>query len=52
MSGVDLTKVVGYKYADKPVSWNKRDLLIYAVGVGAKKDDFPFVYGALTVSLG
>jgi len=27
------------------VAWNKRDLLTYAVGVGAKNDDFPFVYG-------
>lgn len=48
MSGVDLVKVVGHRYPDKPVSWNKRDLLIYAVGVGAKKEDFPFVYGALS----
>jgi hypothetical protein len=27
------------------VAWNKRDLLTYAVGVGAKNDEFPFVYG-------
>lgn len=26
------------------VAWNKRDLLTYAVGVGAKNDEFPFVY--------
>ncbi|EPQ50563.1 multifunctional beta-oxidation protein, partial [Gloeophyllum trabeum ATCC 11539] len=25
------------------VAWNKRDLLLYAVGIGAKKDDFPFL---------
>ena len=29
------------------VAWNKRDLLTYAVGVGAKHDDFQFVYGEL-----
>ncbi|KAF5373790.1 hypothetical protein D9758_000685 [Tetrapyrgos nigripes] len=40
----DLSQVVGYQLPDKPVSWNKRDLLTYAVGVGAKKDDLPFVY--------
>ncbi len=41
----DLSKVVGYKLADKAVSWNKRDLITYAVGVGAKHDDLSFVYG-------
>jgi len=43
MSG-DLSKVVGFTLPDKPVAWNKRDLLIYAAGVGAKADDFQFVY--------
>jgi hypothetical protein len=28
------------------VAWNKRDLLTYAAGVGAKNDEFHFVYGA------
>ncbi|TFK41684.1 peroxisomal dehydratase [Crucibulum laeve] len=40
----DLSKVVGFTLPDKPVSWNKRDLLTYAAGVGAKADEFPFVY--------
>jgi len=39
-----LANIPGTKLPDKPVAWNKRDLLTYAVGVGAKKDDFPFVY--------
>ncbi|KAH9919557.1 peroxisomal dehydratase [Fomitopsis serialis] len=39
MSGVDLAKAVGYQQEDKPVAWNQRDLLVYAVGIGAKKDD-------------
>ena len=30
------------------VSWNKRDLLLYAVGIGAKKGDLQFVYGEIT----
>jgi hypothetical protein len=29
------------------VAWNKRDLLAYAVGVGAKNDELQFVYGVL-----
>jgi acyl dehydratase len=40
----DLGQVVGFKVKDKPVSWNKRDLLTYAVGVGAKKNDLSLVY--------
>ena len=27
------------------VSWNKRDLLLYAIGIGATSDDSQFVYG-------
>ncbi|KII91605.1 hypothetical protein PLICRDRAFT_38402 [Plicaturopsis crispa FD-325 SS-3] len=41
---IDLSKAIGHKSADIPVSWNKRDLLAYAVGVGAKKDDLSLVY--------
>ncbi|KAJ7178185.1 peroxisomal dehydratase [Mycena filopes] len=41
---VDLSKVVGHELADKPVSWTKRDLLTYAVGVGAKAEDLGVVY--------
>lgn len=40
----DLAKAVGHEYPSVPVTWNKRDLLIYAVGIGAKKDDLRFVY--------
>ncbi|KAJ8495380.1 hypothetical protein ONZ45_g12892 [Pleurotus djamor] len=40
----DLSKVVGYSAEDKPVAWNKRDLLTYAVGVGAKNTDFNIAY--------
>jgi len=43
MSGVDLAKAVGYQQEDKPVAWNQRDLLVYAVGIGAKKDDLSLV---------
>ncbi|KAF9045430.1 peroxisomal dehydratase [Panaeolus papilionaceus] len=40
----NLANVVGHTLEDKPVAWNKRDLLTYAVGVGAKADDYQFVY--------
>ncbi|KAG9034009.1 hypothetical protein FRB95_013984 [Tulasnella sp. JGI-2019a] len=40
----DLSKAVGYEYSDTPVSWTRRDLLLYAAGIGAKKDDFAFIY--------
>jgi len=40
----DLSKVVGFELPDRPVGWNKRDLLTYAVGVGAKNDELHFAY--------
>jgi len=39
-----LEQAVGFELPNQPVAWTKRDLLTYAVGIGAKKDDFPFVY--------
>lgn len=41
---VDLSKAIGYQLQDHPVAWTKKDLLLYAIGIGAKKDDLPFVY--------
>jgi len=40
----DLAKAVGFEFPDSPVSWNKRDLLLYAVGIGATADDLHYVY--------
>ncbi|KAJ4489917.1 peroxisomal dehydratase [Lentinula aciculospora] len=42
----DIAKVVGFELPDRPVTWLKRDLILYALGVGAKntEDDLPFVY--------
>ncbi|KAJ7111480.1 peroxisomal dehydratase [Mycena epipterygia] len=40
----DLSKVIGFELPAKPVSWNKRDLLTYACGVGAKAEDLGLVY--------
>ncbi|KAF7297916.1 MaoC-like domain-containing protein [Mycena chlorophos] len=44
MAAADLSQVVGFELPPKPVSWNKRDLLTYAAGVGAKADDLNIVY--------
>ncbi|KAI0771277.1 peroxisomal dehydratase [Trametes elegans] len=43
MSQVDLASAVGWQEDDQPVSWTQRDLLVYAVGIGAKKDDFALI---------
>ncbi|KAJ7866600.1 peroxisomal dehydratase [Mycena olivaceomarginata] len=40
----DLSKLVGYEAPAQPVSWNQRDLLLYATGIGAKADDLNLVY--------
>ncbi|KAI0260062.1 peroxisomal dehydratase [Gloeopeniophorella convolvens] len=38
-----LESVVGREYGTDPVSWNKRDLLTYALGIGANSDEQQFV---------
>ncbi|KAI0258605.1 peroxisomal dehydratase [Gloeopeniophorella convolvens] len=38
-----LEKVVGHEYAADPVTWNKRDLLTYALGIGANASESQFV---------
>lgn len=50
---LDLKQAVGYELSDQPVSWSKKDLLLYAIGIGAKSQDLAFVYekGALTAPL-
>ncbi|KAH8984256.1 peroxisomal dehydratase [Lactarius akahatsu] len=39
-----LENLVGKEYASDPVAWNTRDLLTYAIGIGAKPSDTQFVY--------
>ncbi|KAI0290092.1 peroxisomal dehydratase [Multifurca ochricompacta] len=39
-----LEKLVGQEYASEPVGWNTRDLLTYAIGIGAKTSEKQFVY--------
>lgn len=40
----ELAKAIGHRGEDKAVTWNTRDLLMYAVGIGAKYNDFPLIY--------
>jgi len=42
MSG--LSQAIGHQYEDKAVTWNTRDVLTYAIGIGAKYNDFPLIY--------
>ncbi|TFY61920.1 hypothetical protein EVG20_g6878 [Dentipellis fragilis] len=35
---------VGYEYPPVDVSWTKKDTITYALGVGAKKEDFQLLY--------
>ncbi|KAJ4495698.1 HotDog domain-containing protein [Lentinula edodes] len=42
----EISKLIGYELPDRPVSWLKRDLILYALGIGAKddSDDLSFIY--------
>ncbi|KAH8112825.1 peroxisomal dehydratase [Phellopilus nigrolimitatus] len=40
----NLEKALGFESKSEPVAWNRRDLLLYAIGIGFKKDDLAFVY--------
>ncbi|KAF8603348.1 peroxisomal dehydratase [Ceratobasidium sp. AG-I] len=44
MSQPELAKAVGYESKPSPVTWTKRDLLLYALGIGAKHDELEYVY--------
>ncbi|BGP19485.1 hypothetical protein JCM10213_006305 [Rhodosporidiobolus nylandii] len=44
VSASDLNGAIGHEAAPFPVSWNQRDLLLYSVGIGAKKDELQFTY--------
>lgn len=40
----DLAVAPGHRMPDQPVAWLRRDLLLYAIGIGAKKEELQFVY--------
>ncbi|OAX39282.1 hypothetical protein K503DRAFT_769629 [Rhizopogon vinicolor AM-OR11-026] len=40
----DLAKAVGFKPKDQSVSWTRKDIITYAIGVGAKHDELSLVY--------
>lgn len=35
---------VGFEYPRQPVSWLKRDVLLFANSIGAKADELQFLY--------
>ncbi|KAI5475498.1 peroxisomal dehydratase [Pseudohyphozyma bogoriensis] len=39
-----MEKAIGHVSEPLPVSWNQRDLLLYAVGIGAKRNELQSVY--------
>jgi hypothetical protein len=41
-NNIDPSKIVGHQFPDKPVEYNRRDVIMYALGVGA--EELPFVY--------
>ncbi|KAE8222959.1 hypothetical protein CF319_g3924 [Tilletia indica] len=41
---IDFARTLGHASEDQPVAWRKRDLLLYAVGIGAGPDDLSYVY--------
>jgi peroxisomal enoyl-CoA hydratase 2 len=43
-SNIDFDQSVGHTEADQPVSWNRRDLLLYSVGVGCSEKALDYVY--------
>ncbi|KAL4071733.1 peroxisomal dehydratase [Scleroderma citrinum] len=40
----DLGRAVGSQQPDKPVSWTRKDIITYALGVGAKREELSLVY--------
>ncbi|CAO3591799.1 unnamed protein product [Absidia cylindrospora] len=41
---VDVSKAVGHKFAPERVSSNRRDHILYALGVGVSEDELKFLY--------
>ncbi|GBC06075.1 hypothetical protein RclHR1_06600009 [Rhizophagus clarus] len=41
---VDINKAVGHKYPPQKVSFNKRDLILYAISIGVKDNELKYVY--------
>lgn len=44
MAAVDFNLCIGHAEPPQPVAWNRRDLILYALGIGAGPDDLAYVY--------
>lgn len=42
--GINFDQSVGHTDPPQPVAWNRRDLLLYAVGIGASENALDYVY--------
>jgi len=40
----DLKQCLGFEYPPEDVIWNQRDTILYALSIGAHKDDFKLIY--------
>lgn len=43
-AAVDLEKAIGFTSEPQDVAWNQRDVLLYAVGIGAKRSELQWAY--------
>lgn len=43
-NGVNFERALGHQDPDQPVGWNRRDLLLYAVGIGHGEQELDYVY--------
>lgn len=41
---IDVSKAVGYKSKPMKVIYNRRDLIMYALAIGVKEDEFKYLY--------
>jgi len=40
----ELTQCLGFEYPVQPISWNQRDLILYAISIGAREDDYDLIW--------
>lgn len=43
-SAINFDRTVGHEQPSQPVSWNRKDLLLYNVAIGAKADQLEYLY--------
>ncbi|CAG8473564.1 7954_t:CDS:2 [Ambispora leptoticha] len=41
---IDISKVIGYEYPPQKISYNRRDVILHALGIGIGPEELKFVY--------